>query len=83
VYGRTQPLWVQSRLAASRRMIASRRAATRTGLLDAAPPGAGELPIRMADLARMDCRAGLAAAPLQAYLQQLRRTGAGAGAAGV
>jgi hypothetical protein len=64
VYGRTQPLWVQSRLAASRRMIASRRAATRTGLLDAAPPGAGELPIRMADLARMDCRAGLAAAPL-------------------
>ncbi|MFM2069076.1 MAG: hypothetical protein RLZZ584_3985, partial [Pseudomonadota bacterium] len=52
-------------------------------LLDAAPPGAGELPIRMADLARMDCRAGLAAAPLQAYLQQLRRTGAGAGAAGV
>ncbi|MFM2069089.1 MAG: hypothetical protein RLZZ584_3998, partial [Pseudomonadota bacterium] len=28
VYGRTQPLWVQSRLAASRRMIASRRAAT-------------------------------------------------------
>ncbi|MEY4749588.1 MAG: hypothetical protein RIQ60_1802 [Pseudomonadota bacterium] len=85
VYGRSQPLWVQSRLAASRRMIANRRAATRTGLLDASPLHAGELPIRMADLARMDCRAGLTPAPLQTYVQQLRQgmQGQAGGLAGV
>ena len=81
VYGRAQPLWVQSRLAASRRMIANRRAATLPGLLDAPPPSKPALAMQLKNLSLLDCRAGLSSAPLQAFLQQLRGAGGPAGPA--
>lgn len=79
VYGRAQPLWVQSRLAASRRMIANRCASTLPGLLDAPPPGKPALGLQLKNLSLLDCRAGLTPAPLQAFLQQLRGASGPAG----
>jgi hypothetical protein len=78
VYGRTKPTWVQSRLAASRRMIASRRAATLPGLLDAPPPGKPELGMQLRNLSLLDCRDGLKPEPLQQFLQQVRSSATGA-----
>lgn len=76
VYGRTQPLWVQSRLAASRRMIANRRAATLSGLLDAPPSGKPELGVQLKNLSLLDCRDGIRPEPLQHFLQRVRSGGA-------
>lgn len=85
VYGQAQPLWVQSRLAASRRMIANRRAATVAGLLDASPASQPALSLQLRNLSLLNCRAGLKPEPLQAYLQQLRSGALGlvTGAGGV
>jgi hypothetical protein len=78
VYGQTQPTWVQSRLAASRKMIASRRAATLSGLLEGPPPAKPALGIQLRNLSLLDCRAGLAPGPLKTYVQRLRQGGGAA-----
>lgn len=77
VYGQAPLLWVQSRLQAARKVIGSRRRGTWTALLDAPPLHKPELGLRMADLALIDCRHGLAQQLLAGFVDQLRAVPAG------
>jgi hypothetical protein len=82
VYGQTQPFWVQSRLSASRRMLANRRATTFSGVLEAPPSAKQALGMQLRNLSLLDCRHGLQPGPLQHFLAQVKAGAGNASAAG-
>lgn len=73
LYGQAPPSWVQTQAQAVRKALAQRAGRGVWGaLLDLPPPGKPDPGLRMRNLMLLDCRGGLARAPLERFVNRLR-----------